>query len=619
MAKNFTKLFSFTLIHLFCITINAQIFSEDFEGGLPADWTASQMDASTVDSSSNWVYTTSGPQGGYSIGPLISTTANNGFMIFDSDLNCDGPQDVWLISPSFDATGYDDVVVSFEHFYLRYNDQIFLEVSIDGGNIWEEYELYPNLGNNDFAGAGANDNPVLSSTNISNVAANQSDVKIAFRFFSVEGCAYSWQIDDINVTDVDPTPLFDMRVNTNFFAIPASIITPASQVDPAGIGFLCDVQNVGQMDATGVNLNINISSVSGGVLHNKDLDYGTIPAGTLDENRIFPDRYFPPGDANVIYNAAYTISMDSTDLSPSNNQIAFQFAISDSIFSKEFIVDGSGSPPEPDITSWTMANHYYIPNGDDYTCTSIVFAIGNAEESAGGLINVYLYEWEDVNGDGNVQGEERDGSAGGKIIANTSYTIQANDTDVQLVLENWNASPDYQIRLKDETHYILAVETSPPNDATENVMIGGTGVWDYTAMSFLNDSLNIERYGAFWNTNQIGTNAELTPVIFAPRIRMHINEEIVSVNNQLAVENKVNIFPNPVQEELNLELDFVETFEDVAIKINDISGKEIKIINLNNIDQQVFQINTNNFDNGTYTLQVITPKGMRTKRFVVTK
>ncbi|MFK7770965.1 MAG: T9SS type A sorting domain-containing protein [Saprospiraceae bacterium] len=623
MIKNFTKLFLLAFTFLLCVSINAQIFSEDFEGGLPTDWTASQMDGSTVNASSNWIYTTSGPQGGFSIGPLTSTTANNGYMIFDSDLNCDGPQDVWLISPSFDATDFDDVVVTFEHFYARFNDQIFLEVSIDGGTVWEEYELYEELGNNDFAGAGANENPVLSTTVISNIAANQSDVIIAFRFFSSEGCAYSWQIDDIVVTDVDPTPFFDMRLNTNFFAIPPSINTPASQVDPIGIGFLCDVENVGQMDAGGVNLNINISTTTGGVLHNQDLDYGTVPAGAIDENRIFPDRYTPPGDANVVYDAVYTISMDSTDLVPANNEIAFQFAVSDSVFAKEFNITTAGGPPDPAVTPWTLANHYYLPNGDDYVCSSIVFSIGNATESVGGLVNVYLYEWEDINDDGIAQSGERDGTIGGEIVANGIYTIQAADTDVQLVLENWNASPDYQIRLKDDTHYLLSVETTPPAGATEYVSIAGTGVWDYTAMSFLNDSLNTERYGSFWNVNEVGTNADLTQVIFAPRIRMHITPEqiiiIDAVDNQLSEDNIVNIFPNPVREELNLELDFVASFDEVIIKITDMTGKEIHVRNLNNIDQQIAQINTSNYVQGTYTLQVITPNGVRTKRFVVAK
>ena len=620
MTKNFTRLFIIVFAFLYCATLNAQIFSEDFEGGLPNGWTASQVDGSPVTASSNWIYSTTGPQGMFPIGAITSTTAGNGYMIFDSDLNCgDGEQDVWLISPSFDASGFDDVVVSFEHFYARFNDQIFLEVSIDGGATWEEFELYEELVNNDFAGAGINENPVISNTVISSVAANESDVIIAFRFFSTEGCAYSWQIDDVNVTDVNLTPLFDMRVNNNFFAIPQSIITPASQVDPIGIGFLCDVQNIGQLDASGVNLNINISSNSGGVLHNQNMDYGTVPAGELDENRIFPERFVPPADENVIFDAAYTISMDSTDLAPANNQIAFQFAVSDSIFAKEFTLTTDGGPPGGNVTPWTLANHFFVPNGDDYTCSSIVFSIGNGTESAGGLVNVYLYEWEDVNDDGIAQSGERDGSFGGLIVANTSYTIQSNDEDVQLVLENWNPSPDNQIRLKDDTHYILAVETSPPAGATEPVLLAGTGVWDYQAMTFLNDSLNTERYGSFWNTTEIGTNVDLNQVIFAPRIRMHINEVTVAVDNQLAVENIVNIFPNPVREELNLELDFVETFDEVKIKITDMAGKEILVRNLSNIDQQTSRINTNNLVQGTYTLQVITPKGVRTKRFVVAK
>jgi len=64
------------------------------------------MDGSTQNASSNWIYSTTGPQGPFDIGIITSTTAGNGFMIFDSDLNCEGPQDVWLISPSFDANKF---------------------------------------------------------------------------------------------------------------------------------------------------------------------------------------------------------------------------------------------------------------------------------------------------------------------------------------------------------------------------------------------------------------------------------------------------------------------------------------------------------------------------------
>jgi len=273
MIKPFTKLFYLSLTFLLCGSMNGQIFSEDFDDGLPSNWTASQMDGSTVNASSNWIYSMTGPQGSYAIPTINSTTANNGFMLFDSDFDGDGPQDVWLISPSFDATGFDDVVVSFEHYYRKYADQIFLEVSIDGGSIWTEYELYSDLVDNDFAGAGVSENPVISNTVISDVAANQSDVIIAFRFYSIEGSSYSWQIDDVKILDVNLTPFFDLRVNTNFFAIPPSIITPASQVD--SIGFLCDVKNLGQMDATGANLNINVSSLGGMVFHSQDMDYGT--------------------------------------------------------------------------------------------------------------------------------------------------------------------------------------------------------------------------------------------------------------------------------------------------------------------------------------------------------
>ena len=628
MTKNFTKHFLFAFAFLFCASMNAQIFTEDFDGGLPADWQAVQMDASPVNASSNWVYSTTGPGGGYATNPIASTTAANGFMLFDSDLNCSQMvQDVWLISPVIDATTYDDVVVTFQTYYQSFNCQFSIQATVDGGANWTEYVPFPNIVANDFAGqADGSENPVEVNVIVSDVAANSPTFQFAFRFLSdsntgnggnLTACGYAVQVDDVSITNIDPTPFFDMRTNTNFFAIPSNAMTPATQVDD--FGFLCDIENIGQMDASGVNLNVSISTLGSGVLYSQDLDYGTVTAGTLDENRIFPDRYTPPATENIVYDASYTVSMDSTDLAPINNTIDFQFAISDSVFAKEFNDSQYFLFSPIDAGDYTIGNHFYVPNGDGLVCSSVLFAIGNADDAAGDLVNVYLYKWEDVNNDGMVQPEERDGTIGGEIVANSSYVIQASDQDVQIVLENWETDIDDQVRLDDDSHYILALELSEPSGNSDRLQI--LGARDYSATVFMNDSLDIPRFASFWNPNEIGSNAILsTTSTLGMRIRMHINPEvIVAVDNQLAPENKVNIFPNPVREELNLELDFVETFDDVIIKITDMAGKEILVQNLSNIDQQTSQINTSNFVQGTYTLQVITPNGVRTKRFVVAK
>ena len=307
------KLLAF--LFLFSTGLSAQFFTEDFDGAIPATWTIQQNDGSAMNATSNWVHSTMGPMGGFAINPLASTSAANGFALFDSDLNCSGEQDVWLISPSVDCSAFPSVFVQFETYYRRFNDLVFIEVSNDNMMTWTELEVFEGLNNNEFGGdPNGGENPVLRTIDISSVAGGQSNVHFAFRFLADAstvlagadvGCGYSWMIDDVALTDEDPTPLYDMQANANFFAIYNNALTPASQL--SDVGFLCDIENVGQLDAPEVNLNISIvDDATMMTVHSQDLDYGTVPVGFLDENRIFPDRFTPTGAAGTLYNGTYT-------------------------------------------------------------------------------------------------------------------------------------------------------------------------------------------------------------------------------------------------------------------------------------------------------------------------
>ena len=628
MYKKLTRLTLF-LIFLTSVVLpsQAQILSESFDGGIPADWQALQMDNSPVTASSNWIHTNAGPMGGGSLGPLASSTANNGWMIFDSDLNCNmTAQDVWLISPSMDCTAFSDVLVNFQTRYANYYDQISLQVSTDNMGSWTEYLIAPDVLPNEFLGQiDGSENPVEVTISISDVAANQSDVIIAFRFLSdettsggpgTEACAYSWQIDDVLVTDENPTPMFDMRTNANFYAIPPSVVIPASQVE--SFGFLADVQNVGQLDATNVNLNLTIETNAGEV-HSQDLSYGTIAAGALDENRIFPQRYTPPATPNVLYTGTYVVSMSETDENAQNDSLFFDLVVSDSVFAKEFVSNNGIAPGGNSSGSWTVANHYYVTNGDDMACSSVLFGVANADEVVGAVVSVFLYEWVDLNGDSLVQASERDGTdpAGGRIVGNALHTISATDNDVQVVLENWD-DETLPVFLKDNTHYILAVEStvSPPN--TGVVAITGSGFIDYGAMSFVAIEAGAPRYGAFWNPLAIGNDdVTLESFDFAPRIRMHINPTMtIATNNQLAPENKMNIFPNPVEDVLQVELDFVQTFDVVNVEITDAAGKLVLAKKLEQVQQEVVNLNVKSFSTGLYFIHLKTSEGVRTKKFI---
>ena len=627
----------FALLFLFSQAISAQFFTEDFDGAIPADWTTTQADASPVNATSNWVHSTTGPAGAFAINPVASATAANGFALFDSDLNCSGGQDVWLISPTIDCSSYSDVFLQYQTYYRAFNSKAFLEVSVDGMTNWTTIEIFKDadgnpINNNDFSGAAdGSENPTLMNTDLTALTAGQANVNIAFRFVAVDstvqagtdvGCGYSWMVDDVALTDEDPTPLYDMQANASFYAVPPSIITPASQVEP--IAFLCDIENTGQLTNTGVNLNINIVDENGVEVHNDDLAYGSYDPGFTNLNAFFPAQYTPPSTPSGPYVGTYTVSMDSMDLNPGNNTQDFAFLVSDSTFAKEGGVNlfPVTTPAAETSAASTWATSYYIPNGtapngNSYVCSSVQFAVGNSAEIDGTVVNATLYKWEDVNDDDIAQATERNGTVGGAIVGNASYEIASGDETITIVLENWD-DDELPVYLDAASTYILAIAYSPTGTTKPTIL--GTDAIDYGAMTFVTDTLEMQRFNTFWNTNDVSFDADLTQLAFAPRIRMHVNEEIpVSIEDRLSSDNRIDVYPNPAFDVVTLDLDLVESFSQANVRITDATGKVVMARTYENIQSEKFQYDVSQFAAGAYFLHFTSEEGSRAVRFIVGK
>ncbi len=193
------------------VWVQAQIWSETFADSLNG-WTLE--DHSLQQSGDLWIWTQIGPQGEYSIGPIQSTSASDGWALFDSDLLCSGSQNAWLISPTIDLSGHDTVVLFFEQYYAAFFSQTFVQVSNDDGATWTAIEVNSALSVNE-----GTENPSLVEIDISQYVANSSTARIAFQFLSddpnepLSGCAYSWQIDDIRLeSQGTPPPPADPNV-----------------------------------------------------------------------------------------------------------------------------------------------------------------------------------------------------------------------------------------------------------------------------------------------------------------------------------------------------------------------------------------------------------------------
>jgi hypothetical protein len=177
-------------------------------------WTDDFSDANTwgtsnnVGNSDNWTIGVAGPSGDYKIDPINSTSHDNGFALFDSDKLCSGKQNAYLTTKNaIDCSSHSNIVLSFESFYRKYKDSIFVEVS-NNGTDWTSFRIHEEYEANETDPS----NPTTEKFLISSIADGQSTVYIRFHFKSKStGCDYSWQVDDVQLSEL---PTTDLSVNS---------------------------------------------------------------------------------------------------------------------------------------------------------------------------------------------------------------------------------------------------------------------------------------------------------------------------------------------------------------------------------------------------------------------
>lgn len=598
------------------------VYYEDFGDGL-GDWEV--VNTMPSDGSMGWEYYPIPDVGNGAFAAagtvLQSLTPENGAMVMNYDfLNTQGeasnapafpyPDIISeLISPVIDLSDVErQLAVEFSQLFRRLNPatgQFFSSYSIsrDGGLTYEDpVDTNPTA---EINGAALNSRQYFPITGI----AGEDSLRIKFTY---AGDFYYWAIDDITLVE---RPNNDMQANENFFAVAPNAITPASQVEP--INFLIDIENVGGKTQTNVAVDLSIVDGSGAEVFITTEDYGSIVSDSIAENRIFADTFTPTDEGTETYTATYTVSSDSTDANPDNNAISFTFAVSDTTFAKDSGGTGGVAPGADD--SYTYGNVFHVPNGAGYFARYMSFSVSNAEAlaTAGKSVTTYLYQWDGVGGS-----ELSIAPENLRVQAFNSYTFTGNEGDGLITIPvdlDGNA-----IELLDDAYYIVAVQYE--TDDEETFFINVSRERDYQATWFMTDSLEMPRYASALDVGNTGT---LGLVGFGfgvvPVIRLHIgdNDDItqpgITTSTQVILpeDNKIAIFPNPVENNLQLDIDLTEATDRLLVKVFDNNGRLIMNHSYDNIRQSNLDYSVKNLASGPYFLQVVTDAGVRTKRFVV--
>lgn len=162
----------------------AVILSEPFSGTTaPSGWTA-QDNLQGI--GKNWAFGTN---------PCFPnlTGGTGNYAIAESSCNVNEPLlsvDTSLISPSYDLSQYEGVVLSFKTYIDYWNNSTGdVDVSNDGGSSWTNvWRKGPGANNTHYG-------PAPESADISPLAAGKANVKVRFRYYT-DNYGYSWEVDD---------------------------------------------------------------------------------------------------------------------------------------------------------------------------------------------------------------------------------------------------------------------------------------------------------------------------------------------------------------------------------------------------------------------------------------
>ena len=554
-------------------------------------------------------------------GVIASPTACNGVAYFDSDFYdnggdsgnlgggpCTAGQEGALISPTIDLSGVTSAGVSLEFFqaYREFNSSYFVGYSIDNGTNWTEIEV--------------NADAVVNSAHINDVqriplpgVVGSSQVKIRFRWAANY---YYWMIDDVRLVEQEAN---NMRVNDNFYAVAQNAATPLIMAER--IAFLADISNVGAATQTNVTLNMTIKDDADVTVFDEDLDYNNVTGNTIVENIPFSTTFTPSAIGG--YNATYSISADADDFDESDNSLSFDFIVTDSIWAKELgqtriVVPAASNWTSPEPHTWAYGNHFYVPelSGPAYA-TSMTFAIDATQTAAaitGQVAQLTLYKWNDANNDGDAQDTERE------FLDFGAYAILGTETEDNLITIGFDSGQPFE--LEANTHYILMLEFNSPNETTD-LWLGASEAYNYAAMIFVNgvDVLGDARFGSMLAIGDLSTEAFSSTGFgtdIVPVVRLNVNGTI-GTKDPLSDNNLVAVYPNPVQDILNLTYNLEQTAQNLSIRIMDVTGKVVMERQYSQIKSDTIDFNVKELAAGTYNVQLTSENGTTSRRFVVAK
>ncbi|MFN7116339.1 MAG: PA domain-containing protein [Saprospiraceae bacterium] len=605
----------------------------DFNNGLNG-WTSINNDCfgtSGQDTFKTWKWVARGAasRGAFGGTTITSPTLCNGAAAFESDFYdnggntanqgggpCPQPQYGELLSPNIDVSQSNAAGFSLKFYQTtrQFQSGYYVSWSIDGGATWlDTTEI-----NQDLVVNASPFSEVIRVPLLGTAGADSLRVK-----FMYDANYYYWIIDDVKIIEQEG---FNLSVN-DFFAVAPNAATPLAHVEP--IYFLADVGNRGASAQSNVNLNVRVDYRASQnqpltQVFTATLPYGTIPANSTIENRVFPQTFTPTQVGT--YFVTYSVTSPNADFDTTNNVQQYAFLVTQNLFSKDYngpagaTLPSSASWEGNEPHAWAWGVHYYVPNAAGNYIQELSFGVDPQDDSAIGQdVLLSVYKWVDDNGDQLASPDERE------LLGITSYTVTGNEAADRLITVPFPFEGDEPVQLENNTNYLVMVEWVPTDQsdlaivysddldyaATAAVLGDSTGRYRYAGIIAVGGNLAEEDYAPSGFTGSVYVNI--------PIVRMRVGATPSSAKDLNKLEKEFLVFPNPTADALNLQLNLKNQTQTATVRMFDISGRLLNQWRYDNVQKERYQYNVSNLSSGTYFLQVVTEEGAGTKKFSVNK
>lgn len=528
-----------------------------------------------------WEYTTTGPYGTFSgsWGDVQSATANNGWVMFDSDGN--GSANPTTGAPTgveFDTyiqmanpvncSSVPVVAVVFTEFYKQLQSEVFLDVSTNGTD-WTSIQLHVGFGANDQT-----EQDAILYQDITPLAAGQATVWVRLRFV---GFGYFWQVDDFMLVegvenDIELTRIFTGNNETDYLYTKR----PLSQAIETELGVV--VTNIGGLAQSNVFVDWEITDGSSTVASGNETITSSLAGGDID-TLFFTTGYTP--DAIGEYTVNMTVSSDETEANLGDNEGSDSFEITEFVWGHDY-TDIAYQPWGYDSDGGTVMEDAF-EMGADYFCQvdgdfiyALVFPLGNNTTAAS--VTAKVYENDPANGP----------------VSETVYDLASG-----------------QLSTPSNVKFITVVLDDPVEMIAGNVYTATVGIEagddGYIMGNQIDDNDGGQSvYFAFEDTwyNWIGLTTAM---------RLNTNPNIAGIDDD--IENfGFGMYPNPTDDRFNIVFD--KNIDVETVTVVDVTGKQLLARSVSS-QMTLQRLDVSGFSAGVYFVNVTTKNGIATQKLIV--